>query len=676
MVCPHCRKEIKKGKFCQYCGGGIAKQYSGKVIMSGVIGISIAIFILVSAITNHVKMISDEQFQQLMQNVSTTRIGGIESYFYVDEIAILSKEKDKESKQIKVTCDVTMTDDIVSADVKYIAFCNELDGRWHITRTTIDTIYDIRPLQGVVEPTDIIEDSIQGFYPQINWGYKESNILSNDIDYDFPIYWSLKEKNTDLDNKKNKFVYDYSFTTYTAQVTGVVEFDYEFSSNGMWELVAVEQKQSDIDWNLEGVWSFNVYTYYIDVAIWSMDFDSQIADVDRRGSILQGAGTMENTKLGFVDGTDCIYFNTLTIPSKNSSESECEVTLVAQLDDLYHDGVGIGGKNKVTFSANLSDYNVEDEIVEKEKNNFITKIVSKGKQGVKANIVLCVVDNTEDNPASLYKGSRIRECAILSRDFDTCETRAVHIYPNALFPIEFNETEVVQYGGIRHAYSNGIEQVIPSLNLTLDLDITNYIVIGGVELKEIVDYFGGISYEITDYELEYINKKCESQLDRTGKVILNGEQVVALFFSIKSSSYYKTEIEEVNLRIGILNEIFQMVSALDEVTYRNAEEFLSKKIYTSLQGVEAIALLKEFCYIEEHLDFPFYEQSETRTLGLLGTCTYSENMVSEVSMLHSFMFGRENYVPSEDVQIISTEIEELVDEHIEEWKELYQIEGT
>lgn len=655
MFCPHCGKEIKKNKFCQYCGGKITKQYFGKWIMVGVIGIAIVIFIMASAIISHITMISDEQFQKLMQNVTTTKIRDVESYFYVDEITILSKKKDKESKQIIVTCDVTMTDNAVAADVKYIVFCNKLDGTWRITRTTIDMVYDIKPLQGTVAPTDIVEDSIQGLYPQINWGYTDYNIFGNNIDYNFPISWSLKEKNTDLENKKEQFVYEYYFMTYTARVTGVLEFNYKFSYSGVWKLESVEHKGSNIEWNLEEVWSFNIYTYYSDVFITNINWETQQAEIWCRGAVVQGAGKFQKTILGFTVEDDTITFTPLKISKKNG---DSELIFTVRLEDMCINETAIGGKSQYLTVEDVQSLIGQNQESQNGDN------VSLVNPGYKNNIALLMVDSNEENSGSLYKGSQIRECTILSVDENTNVVRGVNVYPNALFYTETDENNQNRYAKFQLAYADGAEQTIKSLNMMLDLDIADFIVIGRKELAEIVDIVGGISYEINDFELERMNTSAETQIQTTGNVILNGEQVVALFFPMMSSHYCADDNEEMNLKNNIMKAISYKISNLDVAEYNNLKEHIGEYMYTSIGEEQVMKLLTDFSQIEEYMDFPCYETSKKEALGMYGSCIYSENMSEDVSKLHLFLYGQKDYAPSDAVTAFSAEMQELVNEYI------------
>lgn len=640
MVCPHCGKEIKHGKFCQYCGGKTSVLNSCKLVVIAIIMVTVIGLMIMVGVSNHISMISDQQFCELMQTVCTSRIENIDSRFWVDELTILSKKKDKESKQIKVTCNVIMTDETVTADVRYVVLCNKSKGKWHITKTDIERVLDVRPLRGVAEPTDIVEESLQKLYPQINWGYTDYNVFRNNIDYNFPLAWSLRERDTDLENKKETFVYEYSFSTYTAQVTGVAELEYLFC-DGMWSLNKVENKESNIKWNLEEVWSFDIYSYYSDTFITNINWETCQAEIWCRGAVIQGAGKFQKTILGFSIDDDMITFKPLKV-SKQSGDMEIE--FVARLDDMYVNGMAIGGK---------SQYLTKEDV-----QNVITQTMETLRTDVE-NIAFLILDG------DMYRRSRIKVCNILSRVRNSNDLRTVNIKRDALFYLNDDESNQNRYGKFQYAYTEeGAEQTIRSLNLTLDLDICNFIAIGKKELAEIVNLLGGISYNINEEDLQLINNNCESKLSAIGNISLNGEQVVALVMPVVGSKRSCDEQEELDMQKEILSAISYKLACLDTDNYNNVKDSLIQNIYTSMEADEAITLLRDYAGMENIMCFPGSDTSKRCSLGPHGSCIYSDDMMKEVQELHAFLYGNTNYEVSENVESISKDMEKFYDSNV------------
>lgn len=377
MFCPNCVKIIKDGSnFCKYCGcsiqdtvengeqkglvnsesgynGAWKKADSSKV---GVAIVAVVFLVMMVVVFTSSDKITEKELYNLIPYVTTTSIGGVERSFAVDKLIITSRSEGYEDSII-VDCDVTMSNDMMTADVEYRVDCKKLNDNWEILDSQVIGVDDVKPKQGAVaaESGDLVEDAIKALYPDINWGYQQLDLLGNDIDYDFEINWKINETDTDLKNGKDHIVCGYSFDTHTVTVEGELEIDYEFTKDGTWVMTGSNQIQDEIEWDLNGLWSFDIYTYYVDVEFLEIDFGNDVAAIRRRGSALQGSGTMETIAIGFTEEENCLYFDTFIIPG-SSWGSEHEITLTAKLDDLYYKcpnffsgaapyDEGIGGKN-------------------------------------------------------------------------------------------------------------------------------------------------------------------------------------------------------------------------------------------------------------------------------------------------------------------------------------------
>lgn len=362
MYCSKCGFEIKNEmKFCPKCGAAMkdggelqAEQESfvangnedeqknkffmfierNKKAASGFV--VVLLFVLIISLSRKASSISNKDFSNLMKSNVSMNIG-VTTPLTVNQVNIVSKKKGKERDQVKVICDVTMSNNAIAAEARYQVSCRKENEKWNIVDSNVTTIYDIKPLQGAEEPVDLIKDTIHGFYPEINWTYQYNDIFSSkNINFDFPITWNLVERNTDLEEKIDQLKYEYSFDTYAAHITGSFEFNYEFTNNAMWEVTEIRQSSSDIEWNLKGIWSFDIFTYYVDVNILDIDFNDHTVTLERRGSAFQGSGNVENIQIGFAEADGCLYFDTFVIPATTGGASDHEITLTAKMDDLYY----------------------------------------------------------------------------------------------------------------------------------------------------------------------------------------------------------------------------------------------------------------------------------------------------------------------------------------------------
>ncbi len=120
--------------------------------------------------------------------------------------------------------------------------------------------------------------------------------------------------------------------------------EYEFSDSGEWILASIYPHDVNVEWDLEGLWSFGIYTYYVDVAILEMDYKHGIAIIEERGSEFEGSGSPKQRGIEFAEENGVIYFDTFTAGENNRYSMEKEITLIARIDDMYYMHPGMFGE--------------------------------------------------------------------------------------------------------------------------------------------------------------------------------------------------------------------------------------------------------------------------------------------------------------------------------------------
>ena len=372
MFCSKCGNVVKEEMcYCSKCGNLIEKQdalikihkknrnKNSKIIIGVVFAFLIIGVILLFAIKHKNNALNIESVEEILSSSTNVSmyIGGEDVLFSINEITNVSIKKEDEDNVYHVVCNADISCNSMKAQVKYNVVVKKVEKSWVIENSYIEDVYEIEPLVGAKEPWDLVESTVQELYPGIRWGYQYDAAFKNDLNYDFSIQYDLENRNTNLEGKQDQFIFNYSFDTYTAHVTGKVEFNYEFSEEGIWVLIETNSMEESIEWDLVGVWSFDIYTNYIDVSIYDMDFASHIAKVKRKGSSFYGSGSAETLEIGFEEEENCLYFDTFTIPRRQYSSDAIDITLTAKLDDLYYKcpsmfngaeavEVGIGGKSE------------------------------------------------------------------------------------------------------------------------------------------------------------------------------------------------------------------------------------------------------------------------------------------------------------------------------------------
>lgn len=248
---------------------------------------------------------------------------------------------------------------------------------------------------------------------------------------------------------------------------------------------------------------------------------------------------------------------------------------------------------------------------------------------------------------------------IASINNDTHEVKLVSVYRDSYLDIG-NST----YRKCNAAYSNGgPEQAISMLNTNLDLHITDYVTVDFNAVVECVDLLGGVELFITDEEavlmqgymdeISKLTKKESKYLSGGGTFNLDGVQACA-YARIRYTAgddYKRTERQRTVLTAMALkaqeSNLKTLNSLIDEVF---------GDIKTSYSNTDLIALAAQvFNYsLGETTGFPF--EKNTVTLGSKGSVVVPCDLASNVTELHVFLYGDEDYTPTEKVKSNSEKI--------------------
>ena len=242
---------------------------------------------------------------------------------------------------------------------------------------------------------------------------------------------------------------------------------------------------------------------------------------------------------------------------------------------------------------------------------------------------------------------------------DTGEIRLVSLYRDTYL----NTSDSGRYSKFNEAYARGgPEQALKFLNKNLDLNITDYITFSWKAVAEAIHILGGVDVEITKAEYRYINsfitETVEStgigshQLDGPGMHHLDGVQAVAYGrLRLMDSDYARTERQR-----KIIELAFAKAKEADYATLNNVLVTVLPQVSHNLDfgDLTNVALNISKYHIGETQGFPT-ERSDAN-MGSKGLCVIPRTLVSNVSQLHTFLFGDENYQPTSTVQQISDKI--------------------
>lgn len=271
------------------------------------------------------------------------------------------------------------------------------------------------------------------------------------------------------------------------------------------------------------------------------------------------------------------------------------------------------------------------------------------------NIALFGVDSRDNN---LEKGNRSDCIIIASINNNTKEVKLISIYRDTYVQIQGHGLDK-----ITHAYSYGSAQLaVNTLNTNFDLNIKEFATVNFDSVAEAVDALGGVQINIeSQEEMKYLNSyisetskvtgKSSPNVTKTGKQTLNGVQAVA-YSRIRYTSggdYKRTE--------RMRDVIEAMLNKLKTKSISEINSFADKilpMVYTNISAGDILALAPSIMSykITESIGWPY----ETKGITLDRWYGVPVTLEKNVIKLHQEAFGENDYVPSETVKNISSQI--------------------
>lgn len=277
------------------------------------------------------------------------------------------------------------------------------------------------------------------------------------------------------------------------------------------------------------------------------------------------------------------------------------------------------------------------------------------------NIALFGIDTRDNN----MENSNSDAIIILSLDNENKTAKMISVYRDTFLDVGDGN-----YLKGNAAYLlGGPEQAISMLNENLDLNIKNYLTVDFNALSEVVDAIGGITLELTEEEVGYVNGYCVETAEVTGKsyspispevkgtYTLNGVQAVSYsrIRYTEGDDFKRTErqrdvieliVEKVrnispNVMLDIMDKVFPLIKT----------NFTEKEIISL--GVSILPYS-----LEESMGFPF-----TLTGANIedhGSCVVATTLASNVRELQKRLFNNEEYTISPEVEAKSNEIENIL----------------
>lgn len=303
--------------------------------------------------------------------------------------------------------------------------------------------------------------------------------------------------------------------------------------------------------------------------------------------------------------------------------------------------------NRIDYqNMNESEAGINDDLDE----NTLTSL-----EGY-TNIAIFGLDNRSANN---YDRGNSDVIMIASINNKTKEVKLVSVYRDTYLAVGNGK-----YYKANNAYATGgAKQAVQMLNTNLDLDIKEYVCVDWAAVVEVVDALGGLDLEITQGEMNQINKykkdvdavtgKTTPDLTTYGLVHLDGTQATtyARIRKLAGDDFKRASRQRI-----VIQAILEKAKSADLATLTSICNSVVDDISTTLTLSQMLSLAKDVgsYSISSTTGFPF--ELTTKSISPMGDTVVPADLITNVKELHAYMFDDTNYIPSQTVQTISDTI--------------------
>lgn len=290
-----------------------------------------------------------------------------------------------------------------------------------------------------------------------------------------------------------------------------------------------------------------------------------------------------------------------------------------------------------------------------EKTNPNLDIETKRVQKGFWKIAVFGLDSTDGN---LGKGANSDVIIICSINWETGEIKMSSVYRDTFLKVG----EKNPYRKINEAYARGgPDQAINALNENLDIEVDDFVSVNWKAIADGINILGGVDIEVTPEEFTQINGYITSVVENTGIPSfhlkapgfqhVDGVQAVAYCRLRKMD----TDFRRTERQRAVISQCLAKAKSADLKVLRTVILACFPQVSTSvdMQDLIDLALIVKDFHIGDTAGFPF--DLKIQDVGKLD-CVVPVTLSSNVVKLHQFLFGTENYKPSDHVEEISKDI--------------------
>ena len=315
---------------------------------------------------------------------------------------------------------------------------------------------------------------------------------------------------------------------------------------------------------------------------------------------------------------------------------------------------------KINISEDAEDLGITDE-----RSDYWEQINggSNPDGGASKGYMQVAMFGVDSRNGELAKNTRTDTIIIASINLDTKEVKLCSVYRDTYLNLS-NDS----YNKCNSAYAKGgPEQAIQMLNMNLDLNIQNYITVGFKGVVETVDALGGVDIELTNAEIGFLNdyQYCIAEdlgrMNDYQKVTSEGLQRLT---GLQACGYCRIrytagdDFKRTERQRTVIMKMSDKAKTMNATQISDVASGAFQNVSTSfdLNEILTYAVDAPNYNIVGSEGFPFSDYRATGTIGSKGSCVIPNDLTTNVSMLHQYLFGIENYEPSSVVKECSDKI--------------------
>ena len=288
-------------------------------------------------------------------------------------------------------------------------------------------------------------------------------------------------------------------------------------------------------------------------------------------------------------------------------------------------------------------------------NDDLSKDTLESLEGY-TNIEVFGLDNRSENN---YQEGNSDVVMIASIDNKTKNVKLVSVYRDTFLSVGGGT-----YFKCNNAYARGgAKQAVQMLNSNLDLDIKEYVCVDWAAVVEVIDDLGGLDLNITQGEMNQINKYKKDVDGVTGKNTPNVTQYGLVHLDGTQATTYARirklsgdDFKRASRQRIVLQAMLEKAKKANPATLVKICNSVVDDISTTLSLDQMVSLAKDVTKYKINSTTGFPTDLTTKNMPRCGDTVIPADLVTNVKKLHEYMFDDAAYTPSQTVQAISETI--------------------